>query len=278
MRVIRTLRRLGIRSVAVYSDADAGAPHVAAADVASIGPARPRELPVDRGGDRGGAGDRRGGDPPRLRLPRREHRVRRGLRRGRDRVRRPAGVGDRGDGRQDPRQADRRRGRRAGRARARTGPGSPTTSWRRPPRGSATRCCSSRRPAVAARACARCTGADDLADAIAVGPARGARLVRRRHPARRAPGHHSAAHRDPGAGRRARQRGPPRRARVPPAAPAPEDRRGGAVAAAHARRSARRWAPPPCEAARAVRLHRRRHRRVHRRRGRPAGPSASSWR
>ena len=40
VRVIRTLRRLGIRSVAVYSDADAGAPHVRAADVAvRLGPA-----------------------------------------------------------------------------------------------------------------------------------------------------------------------------------------------------------------------------------------------
>ncbi len=39
-RVIRTLRALGIRSVAVYSDADAGAPHVREADVAlRIGPA-----------------------------------------------------------------------------------------------------------------------------------------------------------------------------------------------------------------------------------------------
>lgn len=34
LRVIRTLRRLGVRSVAVYSDADAGAPHVRAADAA----------------------------------------------------------------------------------------------------------------------------------------------------------------------------------------------------------------------------------------------------
>jgi acetyl-CoA/propionyl-CoA carboxylase biotin carboxyl carrier protein len=40
VRVIRTLRRLGVRSVAVYSDADAGAPHVAQADLAvRIGPA-----------------------------------------------------------------------------------------------------------------------------------------------------------------------------------------------------------------------------------------------
>jgi acetyl-CoA/propionyl-CoA carboxylase biotin carboxyl carrier protein len=40
VRVVRTLRRLGVRSVAVYSDADDGAPHVAAADVAvRIGPA-----------------------------------------------------------------------------------------------------------------------------------------------------------------------------------------------------------------------------------------------
>ncbi len=40
VRVIRTLRRLGIRSVAVYSDADAGARHTREADIAlRIGPA-----------------------------------------------------------------------------------------------------------------------------------------------------------------------------------------------------------------------------------------------
>src|SRR5579875_1933931 len=40
VRVIRTLRALGIRSVAVYSDADAGARHVAEADEAiRLGPA-----------------------------------------------------------------------------------------------------------------------------------------------------------------------------------------------------------------------------------------------
>jgi 3-methylcrotonyl-CoA carboxylase alpha subunit len=43
-RVIRTARRMGIATVAVYSDADAGALHVASADAAyRIGPAAPRE-------------------------------------------------------------------------------------------------------------------------------------------------------------------------------------------------------------------------------------------
>ncbi|MDN4615731.1 biotin carboxylase N-terminal domain-containing protein [Leifsonia sp. F6_8S_P_1B] len=47
-RVIRTLRRLGIRAVAVYSDADAGAPHVALADEAvRLGPAPARESYLD---------------------------------------------------------------------------------------------------------------------------------------------------------------------------------------------------------------------------------------
>ncbi|WP_431277586.1 acetyl-CoA carboxylase biotin carboxylase subunit [Leifsonia poae] len=47
-RVIRTLRSLGIRSVAVYSDADRDAPHVALADVAvRIGPAAARQSYLD---------------------------------------------------------------------------------------------------------------------------------------------------------------------------------------------------------------------------------------
>jgi geranyl-CoA carboxylase alpha subunit len=50
-RVIRTARRLGIATVAVYSDADAGAPHVADADRAlRLGPAPPTEsyLSIER--------------------------------------------------------------------------------------------------------------------------------------------------------------------------------------------------------------------------------------
>src|SRR6476646_8345899 len=50
VRVIRTLRDMGIRSVAVYSEADAGARHVAEADVAVLlgpAPARQSYLNID---------------------------------------------------------------------------------------------------------------------------------------------------------------------------------------------------------------------------------------
>ena len=48
VRVIRTLSAMGIRSVAVFSDADAGARHVAEADVAvAIGPAPARQSYLD---------------------------------------------------------------------------------------------------------------------------------------------------------------------------------------------------------------------------------------
>ena len=48
VRVIRTLRTMGIRSVAVFSDADANARHVAEADIAvRIGPAPARHSYLD---------------------------------------------------------------------------------------------------------------------------------------------------------------------------------------------------------------------------------------
>src|SRR5262249_24097093 len=48
VRVIRTLRAMGIRSVAVFSDADAGARHVVEADAAvRIGPAAARQSYLD---------------------------------------------------------------------------------------------------------------------------------------------------------------------------------------------------------------------------------------
>ncbi|RXZ44357.1 acetyl-CoA carboxylase biotin carboxylase subunit, partial [Agromyces binzhouensis] len=48
VRIIRTLKRLGIHAIAVYSDADAGAPHVALADEAvRIGPAPAAESYLD---------------------------------------------------------------------------------------------------------------------------------------------------------------------------------------------------------------------------------------
>src|SRR5438034_5218675 len=44
IRIIRACRELGVESVAVYSEADARAPHVSAADRAvCIGPAPPRD-------------------------------------------------------------------------------------------------------------------------------------------------------------------------------------------------------------------------------------------
>ena len=90
VRIIRACHELGIEAVAVYSDADAERAHVRLADVAvrhRAGAGR-RELPADRRDRRGGAGDRRRGDPSGLRLPRRAGGVRPGGRGRRARLRR----------------------------------------------------------------------------------------------------------------------------------------------------------------------------------------------
>ena len=86
--------------------------------------------------------------------------------------------------------------------------------------------------------------ADELEERLARRARRGARRVRQR---RRLSGEISrpaAPHRTAGAGRRPRQRGAFRRARLQPAAPPPEAAGGGGLAGAHPPRSATRSAPP----------------------------------
>ena len=240
--------RSGIRSVAVYSDADADAPHVALADVAvRIGPAAAaRELPVDRPRSSRPPGPpaRRRSTPATASCPRTPRSPRPARTPGIVFVGPPAAaieaMGDKIRAKQTVAKAG-----RAGRARARDGAGlSDDELAAAVERGRLPGAAQAVARAAAARACARCTRRPSSPTAIAVAPAGRPRgsfgddtlLVERlrRHP---------AAHRDPGAGRRARQRRPPRRARVLPAAAAPEDRRGGAVARCSPRSSARRWAP-----------------------------------
>ena len=91
-RVIRTARRMGIATVAVYSEADAGALHVAMADEARlIGPPPPRDSYLNIDAIIAAAQrQRRRGGASRLRLSVGKRRIRRGLRRRRDCLHRPA--------------------------------------------------------------------------------------------------------------------------------------------------------------------------------------------
>ena len=267
VRIIRTCRELGIPSVAVYSDADRDAMHVEMADQAfRIGPSQAtasylsieaildaaRRSPSDP-------------DPPGVRLPVGTRPVRRGRRRRRPHVRRPAAAGDRGDGRQVGRSPGRRRERHADRARhararrheagqeagrAHRLPVAREGRVRRRRQGHAHR---PRRGAP--RGSAEARGARS---AVVLRAARGLpRAVRRPRSPRRGA--------DPG--RHARQRRVPRRARLHGATAPPEADRGDALD-----RDRRRDAPAArrrVDRARAGdRLRERRHGRVHRRRGR----------
>ncbi len=117
-RVIRTCRRLGIETVAVYSEADASAQHVRLADVAlPIGGPRPQdsylraEAIIERG-----ATLRRAGDPSGLRLSFRERRFRRSRRARRHALHRSARRIDAAHGIESRREGPHGKPRRAGRA------------------------------------------------------------------------------------------------------------------------------------------------------------------
>ena len=99
-RVIKTARSMGVATVAVYSEADANARHVRLADEAVlIGPPAAREsyLVADRILDAAKDTGREAVHPGYGFLSENE-RLRRGLRAGRHRLHRPAGLGDPRDG------------------------------------------------------------------------------------------------------------------------------------------------------------------------------------
>ena len=266
-RVARTARRMGIRTVAVYSDADAqrAARRGVRRGVSARPAAAARELSRRRRDHRHREEDRRAGDPSRLRLPVRERALRGGVRAGRHRVHRPAADGDRGDGLQVGGEAD--HGRREGPARSRLPrrrPGSRRCSRAKPPRSAIP---------VLIKATAGGGGkgmkiverARRIRRRARLGAARGAVVVRRRPRAAREIPDRAAPHRDPGVRRHARQRRVPVRARLLGPAPPPEGAGGGARAG-HEARAAPRDGRGGGRGGEGDRLRRRRHGRVHRRR------------
>ena len=231
-RVIRGARTLGIRTVAIYSEPDADAPHVAEADRAvALRGSTATETYLDvaqvlaaaraTGADAvhpgygflsENAGFARacagagltwvGPDPASIEAM--------GVKHTAKALAREAGVPTLPDALLD--SDDRRRlgARRRGRRLPVAGEGLERRWWRQrdargPGRGGVGR----RRP---------------------LRPRRGRAQLRRRHGVPRAPARRAPTHRDPGRRRHARPRRPSRRARVLDPAPAPEGRRGGAVA------------------------------------------------
>ena len=239
-RVIRTARRMGIATVAVYSDADARAPFVQMADEAvHIGPAPcRRELPAARQDHRRVQADRGRGRASGLWLPVRTRQLRRGAGQGGHRLHRPARGRHRGDGGQDRVQEARQGGRRQHRARqprgdrqhrrgARMGephrlPGDDEGQRGRRRQGHAAR--------LERHRCAR---------RLRGHPARGAQLLRRRAGLHREVHRGPAPYRDPGARRQARHHPLSQRTRMLDPAPPPEGGRGSAVAFRHPRDASR---------------------------------------
>ena len=229
-RVIRTARRMGIATVAVYSEADAEALHVRMADEAvRIGPAPSAEsyLEIDRIVEACRADRRRGGSS-RLRLPLGERGLRRGACEGRHRLHRPdranaiAAMGDKIESKKLARAAG-----------VTTVPGHLDVI---PDAETAVAIAREIGYPVMIKASA---GGGGKGMRIAASDERGARRVslrrergeielRRRPRLHREIHRRAAPHRDPGARRRARQRRLSRRARMLDPAPPPEGHRGGA--------------------------------------------------
>ena len=207
LRVIRACRELGVASVAVYSDADARAPHVREADEAVLHrPAAVEPRAISRATRSSRRRKRLGAEaihPGYGFLSEREW-FARAVRDAGLVVHRPAGRGDRGDGQQDGGAHSSRSPRACRSCRARPRRCATPTKPRRSPSSSAIRCCSRRRPAAAERACASCATPSELASALDVGAARGEERVRRRRGLRREVHRRPAPRRDPGARRPAR--------------------------------------------------------------------------
>ena len=182
-RVIRTARRMGIATVAVYSDADAGAPHVAMADEAvRIGPPPARESYL-RGDVILAAAKETGADAihPGYGFLSENAEFAEACADGGRRLRRPAAGRDPRHGPEGPRQGADGEGRRRGGARLsrrRSVAGASREGGRR---RSAIRSSSRRSRAAAARACARSRRAGDFAAALE-GAKREAQVGLRRRP------------------------------------------------------------------------------------------------
>ncbi len=233
-RVIKTARRMGIKTVAVYSEADKDALHVEMADEAvAIGPpAAAQVLSSDRKDRRRLQGDRRGGRPSRLRLPVRA----RGLRRRRSPT--PASFSSAPIPARSRAMGDKIESKKfANAAKVSTVPGflgvieSPSTRLK---------IADEIGYPVMIKASAGGGGKgmriahprQEVAEGFARAQVRGEVVVRRRSRLRREIHRQSPPYRNPGAGRQARQRHLSRRARMLDPAPQSEGDRGGALAAA----------------------------------------------
>ena len=232
-RVIKTARRMGIETVAVYSEADRDALHVEMADEAVlIGPPAAAEsyLLIDKiveacrkTGARGRAS--------RLRLPVRARGVSARAGGGRHRLHRPQSRRHRRDGRQDRIQEGRRQGQgldRAGPSRRHRGRKACGEDRRRDRLSRDDQGLRRRRRQGHADRAFEVRGRRRFQSR----QGRGQILVRRRPRLHREIHRRSPPHRNPGARRQAWQRDLSRRARMLDPAPQPEGHRGGAVAAA----------------------------------------------